>query len=100
MDSLGSSQNWKQDGLCRDSDPEAWFPKKGDSNVTAKRVCNGDRYHRPCPVRDQCLEYALSNVEPFGVWGGMGERERRTLLAGRRTGTDGRADVKRPGKVS
>ncbi|MGH2602021.1 MAG: WhiB family transcriptional regulator, partial [Dehalococcoidia bacterium] len=38
-----------------------------------KEVCRG------CVVRDQCLEYALSHSEKFGIWGGMSERERRRL---------------------
>ena len=33
-------------------------------------------------VREDCLEYALSNGEKFGIWGGMSERERKRL-AGR-----------------
>ena len=39
----------------------------------AKRICTG------CPVRDECLEYALANDERFGIWGGLSERERRRL---------------------
>jgi WhiB family redox-sensing transcriptional regulator len=30
-------------------------------------------------VRLDCLEYALSNGEKFGIWGGLSERERRRL---------------------
>jgi WhiB family transcriptional regulator, redox-sensing transcriptional regulator len=43
----------------------------------AKRVCYG------CEVRKQCLEYALSTKEPYGIWGGLTEIERRGRLAGR-----------------
>ncbi|NDH88296.1 MAG: WhiB family transcriptional regulator, partial [Actinobacteria bacterium] len=39
----------------------------------AKRVCLS------CEVRNDCLEYALSNDERFGIWGGLSERERRRL---------------------
>jgi WhiB family redox-sensing transcriptional regulator len=34
-------------------------------------------------VREECLEYALSNGEKFGIWGGMSERERRRLRRAR-----------------
>lgn len=33
-----------------------------------------------CPVRTECLAEALDNRIEFGVWGGMTERERRSLL--------------------
>ena len=32
-----------------------------------------------CPVRQPCLEYALSNRIVSGIWGGLTERERRPL---------------------
>ena len=37
-----------------------------------------------CSVRTACLEYALSNRERDGVWGGNTERERRRILRQRR----------------
>ncbi|NEK86824.1 WhiB family transcriptional regulator [Blastococcus saxobsidens] len=61
------------DALCAETDPEAFFPEKGGSTRDAKRVCTG------CPVRAQCLEFALANDERFGIWGGLSERERRRL---------------------
>ena len=39
----------------------------------AKAVCAA------CPVRQACLEHALSASEPYGIWGGLTLRERRML---------------------
>nr|WP_179390475.1 WhiB family transcriptional regulator [Psychromicrobium silvestre] len=64
---------WQADALCAQTDPEAFFPEKGGSTRDAKKVCGS------CNVRSQCLEYALSNDERFGIWGGLSERERRRL---------------------
>jgi len=64
---------WKRLALCAQTDPEAFFPEKGSSNAAAKRVCMA------CEVRVECLEWALDQGEPHGVWGGMSERERRRL---------------------
>ncbi|HZW41136.1 MAG TPA: WhiB family transcriptional regulator [Agromyces sp.] len=64
---------WQSDALCAQTDPEAFFPEKGGSTRDAKKICTG------CEVRSQCLEYALSNDERFGIWGGLSERERRKL---------------------
>lgn len=66
-------ENWRDQALCSQTDPEAFFPEKGGSTREAKKVCLG------CPVRSECLEYALSNDERFGIWGGLSERERRRL---------------------
>ncbi len=64
---------WQDDALCLQTDPEAFFPEKGQSTKPAKQVCLG------CDVRQECLDYAVQNDERFGVWGGLSERERRLL---------------------
>lgn len=69
---------WMKFGACAQTDPEAFFPEKGESTRDAKRVCAG------CDVRARCLAYALERNERFGVWGGMSERARRTLRSERR----------------
>ena len=66
-------QGWQERALCAETDPEAFFPEKGGSTREAKKICTG------CEVRAECLEYALSNDERFGIWGGLSERERRRL---------------------
>ena len=65
--------SWQERALCAQTDPEAFFPEKGGSTREAKRVCG------VCDVKVECLEYALSNDERFGIWGGLSERERRRL---------------------
>lgn len=67
----GADLEWQERALCAQTDPEAFFPEKGGGTRQAKQVC------RACPVRPECLEYALANDERFGVWGGLSERERR-----------------------
>ena len=62
---------WMRDGKCRGIDPAEFFPSDGLGVDRARRVCDD------CPVRAECLEYALANDERFGIWGGMSERERR-----------------------
>lgn len=64
---------WMDRGLCKETDPDAFFPDKGGSVWDAKKVC------RRCEVRAECLDYALGNDERFGIWGGTSERERRKL---------------------
>jgi len=69
----GPDLSWQDAALCAETDPEAFFPEVGQPARAAKRVCAA------CPVRTECLEYAVANGVAFGVWGGLTERERRPL---------------------
>jgi WhiB family redox-sensing transcriptional regulator len=72
---FGEVPEWTAAALCAQTDPDAFFPERGDSTREAKRVCRG------CPVRAECLALALRNGEQHGVWGGLTERQRRKLAA-------------------
>jgi WhiB family redox-sensing transcriptional regulator len=72
---LGQRPAWHDLGRCAETDPEMFFPEKGESTGPAKRVCAA------CEVRAQCGQDALDRGERFGVWGGLSERERRALAA-------------------
>lgn len=64
---------WQVGARCLEADPEVFFPERGGSSKAARAVCND------CPVKVECLRYALANREQFGIWGGTSERERRRL---------------------
>ncbi|UUU29173.1 WhiB family transcriptional regulator [Streptomyces sp. CA-210063] len=75
---------WLRRAACVGEDPELFFPVGTtgpalDDVAAAKRVC------ARCPVRRQCLNWALGNGQTAGVWGGMDEEERTELL--RRAGS-------------
>lgn len=59
------------DGLCAQTDPEAFFPEKGENAKDAKKICG------LCDVRRECLEWALRTDERYGVWGGETELDRK-----------------------
>lgn len=71
---------WQDDALCAEVGGDVWFPEEHESPRQAKEVC------RRCPVRVECLEYALDNDLRFGVWGGTSERERQKIRKQRATG--------------
>jgi len=58
---------------CRGTDLDLFFPERGEAAGPARRIC------ARCPVRQPCLEYALSNPITHGIWGGLTDRERRPL---------------------
>ena len=67
-------------GLDRRTRDAIFFPTRGESTVAAKAICSA------CPVRRQCLDYALANDEHHGIWGGCSERERRAIRRRRAMG--------------
>ncbi len=76
---------WMADALCAQTDPEAFYPDKGGSNLAAKKIC------RRCEVAAECLDYALAednmstdHWSQYGVWGGLTAGERRGLIRERR----------------
>lgn len=72
---------WQRDAECRGEQRRYFFPptwperrdEKDRRERHAKSLCEG------CPVRAECLEFALSSNEAYGVWGGLNELERKHL---------------------
>ena len=70
--------SWRQDAACRDFPTDLFFPighgPRAQAQASqAKMICN------ECPVRVECLDYALTTNAQFGVFGGMSEDERRRV---------------------
>jgi WhiB family redox-sensing transcriptional regulator len=70
--------DWMSEGNCSAVPPSTFFPSDGVGVDAARKIC------LDCPVKRQCLEYALANRIDHGVWGGTSERERRRILRQRR----------------
>ena len=76
---------WQFRAACRGEDSGLFFApnyferkeQKDAREDRARAICVR------CPVRGDCLEYALRIREPHGIWGGLNELERRTLLRAR-----------------
>lgn len=72
-DLIGDTPRWQAAALCKETYPDAFFPEKGESPLSAKRICGR------CPVTDECLDWALGNNERWGIWGGLSDAERRKI---------------------
>lgn len=73
-----NAEEWREVGSCRQLDTGLFFPigQTGEAEVKivrAKKVCV------TCPVRQQCLEFAITTNQEYGVWGGHSEEERRVI---------------------
>ncbi|MFE9934285.1 WhiB family transcriptional regulator [Streptomyces sp. NPDC005533] len=69
------AEQWGTRAVCRAAaDPDGLFVDGAARNLAAKVMCAG------CPVRTECLAYALDDRIRYGIWGGMTGKERRALL--------------------
>lgn len=79
---FGSTDGWEHEAACRGADASLFFgpnhfePKKERlaREAAAKQLCDA------CPVSSQCRDHAFTVGEAYGVWGGVGESERRAIL--------------------
>lgn len=74
--------SWHAQAACRNSDPDLWWPPEGTDirTVEGRRlVATAVRICQSCPVRKTCLDQALKNSEPDGIWGGLTYHQRRDL---------------------
>lgn len=62
------------DAACRDADTSVFFPASDADAGPAKEICAA------CPVREECLEFALETRPSDGVWGGLTPIERHRLI--------------------
>lgn len=74
------SQEWRESAACRDAgNPDLWFSSDYYEQQSAKRICE------ECPVRVECLEFAVTTRQDFGIWGGTSPGEREKIKSDRRT---------------
>ena len=65
-------EKWVDEAVCAQTDPDCFFPDKGESNAAAIAIC------KTCPVKDPCLNYALQH-NMSGIWGATSENQRKDL---------------------
>lgn len=75
-----AGSDWRTLGACVPADPDMklFFGPDGETpeamalrESAAKSIC------RPCPVRLRCLLLAIKTNAQYGVYGGLGEDDRR-----------------------
>lgn len=96
MSGMPMRSAWREQAACATADSRLFFGHRGEGQqercrreAAAKAIC------ARCPVRQACAADALAHREPFGVWGGLTESERRVLRL-----TGARLDLARQGEAS
>lgn len=79
--------DWRHRAACLDEDPELFQPVTDAGPVFEDQVAAAKAVCGRCPVRAECLVFALAML-PFGIAGGRTEQERREDRA--RSGGPGR----------
>lgn len=74
-------RHWDERASCRDWPLQIFFGPDGEPRrireareATAKGICGG------CPVRVECLNWAVRAGVRYGVFGGTGEAERGEMI--------------------
>jgi WhiB family redox-sensing transcriptional regulator len=70
--------SWRRGAICRDTDPNLFFPV-GTTGFALMQIERAKQVCSECPVRVDCLDYALETNQDSGIWGGTSEEERRVL---------------------
>lgn len=79
---IAIERQWQLRAACRGPQAVVFFPptqlerrdEKQARENRAKEICG------MCAVKGDCLEYAVNIRERHGIWGGLNEQERRSLL--------------------
>jgi WhiB family transcriptional regulator, redox-sensing transcriptional regulator len=65
--------DWQKEAACRGQGPAAFVRGPHSSYASIRALCE------TCPVRRDCLEYALADCSLTGLWGGTTDAERRNI---------------------
>jgi len=77
--------DWRLKAACRGLGPNFFHPEQGDQHTvkTALEICNGTPDSEPCPVKEQCLNWILTQYtrdeDLYGIYGGLMPAQRHKL---------------------
>jgi WhiB family transcriptional regulator, redox-sensing transcriptional regulator len=78
-----NARSWRDLAACLDvvsADYDPFFAESAELRAEAIAIC------ATCPVRDDCLTFAVRTGQQHGIWGGQPERIVRRLIAADRAG--------------
>ena len=77
--------DWQLEGSCRGMDSAFFFHPDGERGpARARREATGEGGLPGCPVLELCRQHALAVQEPYGIWGGLSESERDSIIKSRK----------------
>jgi len=64
---------WQDEAACKGADVNIFFPSNRHESALACQYC------KKCPVKQECLDFAVTEHLEGGVYGGLSEAERDRL---------------------
>src|SRR3954464_6508511 len=77
----GEAPIWDE-AKCLVTDPHApieAYDIPFEDQLTQQSICNGEDGGPVCPLRHECLIFALQNNLEWGIWGGVSETGRKQI---------------------
>lgn len=71
--------DWRTEAVCSQSAGTKLFFPVGVTGAAEIQIHQAKTVCAECPVRAECLEFAITTNQEYGVWGGTSEEERRVL---------------------
>ena len=84
-EALMPNTEWREQAACLPY-PALLFFGMDDNEAASERHLREEEAKEICThcvVRAECLDYALTTREAYGIWGGLTELERKARLQGR-----------------
>jgi WhiB family transcriptional regulator, redox-sensing transcriptional regulator len=73
-----ADDEWRDRALCRNTDPSLFFPV-GATGIALVQIEHAKQVCDQCPVKQECLDFAIATNQDSGIWGGLSEEERRVI---------------------
>lgn len=71
--------DWRKDALCSTEAATRLFFPVGITGAAEVQIRDAKVVCQQCPVMAECLKFAISTNQEYGIWGGTSEEERRVL---------------------
>jgi WhiB family redox-sensing transcriptional regulator len=78
VEHLTDRESWQDDANCKGADIDLFFSLDEADQREALELC------KACPVQRECLRDAIETREMYGIWGGMRESDRRSIIRDQR----------------
>lgn len=74
--------DWQLNAACRGMDSAVFFHPEGERGSEREtRIARAKAVCATCSVLNACRLYSIKVREPYGVWGGLSEEERFSVIA-------------------
>ena len=76
MTAIMTVRSWRSGGACLSADPDLFFPIS-TTGPAVRQIAQAKAICAACQVRQECLEFALSHDQVYGIWGGTTPEDRQ-----------------------